>query len=107
MKSDRLTHNMERMIDLKENWKSVLNFMMFIALCLALISCGGAPVVPISQSIDISNDEVLDEYVDITESTMPSLFKNLWITFNSTWSPLTEHVPIWSIVNPEEEVLKR
>jgi len=61
---------------MKENWKSVLNFIMFIAVCLTLLSCGGAPVVPVPQVIDISNDEVLDEYVDVGGSSTPSQFKN-------------------------------
>ena len=61
---------------MEKKWKNLFGVTFFIAVCMILISCGGEPVVPIPQIIDISNDEVLDEYVDIMGSTTPSLFTN-------------------------------
>ncbi len=55
---------------------SIFGLLICIAIGFILVSCGGAPVVPVEQVIDISNNEVLDAYVDIGESSTPSVYTN-------------------------------
>jgi rhodanese-related sulfurtransferase len=56
--------------------KSLFGFFICIIICFIFVSCGAEPVVPGVQIIDISNNEVLDEYVDIGDSTTPSTYKD-------------------------------
>src|SRR6056297_395531 len=54
----------------------LFGFLVCLTICFILVSCGGSPIVPVDQIIDISNNEVLDAYVDVGGSTTPSTFKD-------------------------------
>ena len=56
--------------------KLLFSLLILITICFVFISCGGVPAGPVVEILDISNDAVLDEYVDIGGSATPSLFKN-------------------------------